>query len=96
MQDEINTKVVALVIRTGSQSAKLTSQVLMEAMKKFIEQTRHQGDGIRHGKQTVGQLMRQNTGLTNLEITDQNQRKDRNTFNIEKDRSASDRNTWTE
>lgn len=72
MQDEINTKVVALVIRTGSQSAKLTSQVLMEAMKKFIEQNRHQGDGIRHGKQTVGQLMRQNTGLTNLEITDQN------------------------
>jgi len=75
LQDEINTKVVALIIRTGSQSVRLTSHVLKEAMKKFIEQTQHhrnEQSGIRHGKQTVGQLMRQNTGLTNLEITDQN------------------------
>ena len=36
MQDEVNTKVVALAIRTGTQSSKVTAQVLKAAMQKFL------------------------------------------------------------
>ena len=36
MQDEVNTKVVALAIRTGSQTTKVTAQVLKAAMQKFL------------------------------------------------------------
>ena len=36
MQDEVNTKVVALAIRTGSQTTKVTAQVLKVAMQKFL------------------------------------------------------------
>ena len=35
MQDEVNTKVVALAIKTGTQTSKVTAQVLKAAMRKF-------------------------------------------------------------
>lgn len=85
MQDEVNTRVVALVIRTGSQSARITASVLKAAMRKYLEaesQRKQQraaqktaqkaGSSVRRGRQTVGQLMEQNQGLTNIEITDRN------------------------
>ena len=85
MQDEVNTKVVALAIRTGSQSARMTASVLKAAMRKYLEaesQRKQQraaqknaqkaGNSVRRGKQSVGQLMNQNQGLTNIEITNQN------------------------
>ena len=36
MQDEVNTKVVALAIKTGTQTTKVTAQVLKAAMRKFL------------------------------------------------------------
>ena len=85
MQDEVNTQVVALAIRTGSQSARMTASVLKAAMRKYLEaesQRKQQraaqknaqkaGNSVRRGKQSVGQLMNQNQGLTNIEITNQN------------------------
>lgn len=76
MQDEVNTKVVALAIRTGSQTTKVTAQVLKAAMQKFLVEAEKakttQASKTYHGKQTIDQLMRQNTGLTNIEVTDQN------------------------
>ena len=89
MQDEVNTRVVALAIRTGSQSARITASVLKAAMRKYLEaesQRKQQraaqktaqktaqkaGSSVRRGRQTVGQLMEQNQGLTNIEITDRN------------------------
>lgn len=36
MQDEVNTKVVALSIRAGTQSSKITAKVLKAAMQKFL------------------------------------------------------------
>ena len=85
MQDEVNTRVVALAIRTGSQSARITASVLKAAMRKYLEaesQRKQQRaaqktaqkarSSVRRGRQTVGQLMEQNQGLTNIEITDRN------------------------
>ena len=85
MQDEVNTRVVALAIRTGSQSARITASVLKAAMREYLEaesQRKQQraaqktaqkaGSSVPRGRQTVGQLMEQNQGLTNIEITDRN------------------------
>jgi hypothetical protein len=76
MQDELNTKVVALSIRAGSQTARVTANVLKAAIRKYMAAMEQAKAGsvseTYHGKQTVSQLMRQNTGLTNIEVTDQN------------------------
>ena len=78
MQDEVNSKVVALSVRMGSATARMTARVLRLAMQKYLAEN-HKGvpraaarDSPKHGKQTVGQLMKQESGLTNIEITDKN------------------------
>ena len=68
MQDEINEKTVALHIKTG----KLTAEVLQKAMKAVLTQTKKQIGKQPHGKQTLKQLMKQNTGVSNIEITKDN------------------------
>lgn len=59
MQDEVNTKVVALAIRTGTQSSRVTTQVLREDMKKFMKESEKAKTKTYHGKQSVRQLMKQ-------------------------------------
>ena len=68
MQDEVNEKTIALYIKTG----KLTAQQLQKAMKALLAQMKKQHDRqkIPHGKQTLKQLMKQNAGVSNIEITD--------------------------
>lgn len=68
MQDEINEKTVALYIKTG----KLTAEVLQKAMKAALAQAKKQIGKQPHGKQTLKQLMKQNTGVSTIEITDEN------------------------
>ena len=68
MQDEINEKTIALYIKTG----KLTAQTLQKAMKKLLEQMKKQKGKAPQGKQTLKQLMKQNTGISNIEITEGN------------------------
>ena len=68
MQDEINEKTIALYIKTG----KLTAQTLQKAMKKLLAQMKKQKGKAPHGKQTLKQLMKQNTGVSNIEITEGN------------------------
>ena len=81
MQDEINEKIVALSIRAGSQGFRVTSSVLKAAMRKYLqnqEKLKTQNSlkqterSVPRGKQTVAQLMDQNQGLTNIEITNRN------------------------
>ena len=76
MQDEINTKVVALSIRAGREGARLTAAVLRQAMRKYLQAQEKAKSPAQsktyHGKQSVGKLMEQNTQLTNIEVTDQN------------------------
>ena len=68
MQDEINEKTIALYIKTG----KLTAQTLQKAMKSLLNQMKKQKDRQPHGKQSLKQLMKQNTGVSNIEITGDN------------------------
>ena len=70
MQEDINEKTIALYIKTG----KLTAQQLQKAMKALLAQMKKQHDKqkIPHGKQTLKQLMKQNAGVSNIEITKDN------------------------
>ena len=68
MQEQVNEKTVALYIKTG----KLTAEMLQRAMKKLLAQMKKQADRPPHGKQTLKQLMKQNTGVSNIEITGEN------------------------
>ena len=70
LQEEITQKTLALCVQTG----KMTAQLLQQAMKKVLaDMEKHKNDPqLRHGKQTLRQLMKHNTGVSNIEITDQN------------------------
>ena len=70
MQDEINEKVIVLSLR----GARLTAQMLQKALKVLLSQIEKEMDKqtIPHGKQTLKQLMRQNAGVSNIEITGDN------------------------
>lgn len=70
MQEEITQRTVALSVEAG----KLTARLLQQAMKKALEEMEKQKKDpqLRHGKQTLRQLMRHNAGVSNIEITDQN------------------------
>jgi len=68
MQDEVNEKVVALSIK----GSKLTAEMLQKAMKALLAKGKQQIGKQPHGKQTLRQLMKQNAGVSNIEITDSN------------------------
>lgn len=68
MQEEVTQKTIALSIKTS----RLTGRALQAAMRKFLQMYRHKRNAPHHGKQTLKQLMRQNTGVSNIEIADQN------------------------
>ena len=66
MQEEVDSKTVALVIN----SAKLTGRLFIAAIRKFLEHNKNKNAVIPHGKQTVKQLIGQNQGVSALEIGD--------------------------
>ena len=70
MQEEVNEKVIALSIKTG----KLSAEVLQKSMKFFLSQIKKQANKrqMPPGKQTLKQLMKQNAGVSNIEITKDN------------------------
>ena len=68
MQDQVNEKVVAVSIKT----TKLTASVLQAAIKQVLAKMKAQRGKQPRGKQTLKQLMNQNTGISNIEITDKN------------------------
>lgn len=68
MQDEVRDKSVALVLKVGKGSAKLTAELL----KWAIHQYQKQSNTPQHGKQSVKQLVKQGAGVQNIEITDKN------------------------
>ena len=68
MQDEVNEKTIALYIKTG----KLTAQTLQKAMKAILSKGKKQLTKQPQGKQSLKQLMKQNAGVSNIEITKDN------------------------
>ena len=65
MQDEVNAEVIALCITGG----KITGQILVSVLKKFLDAKK---TVVSHGKQTLKKLMAQNCQLSNIEVTDGN------------------------
>ena len=72
MQEEVENRTVTLVIS----SAKLTGRVLKAAIIKFLASRKAQKQGKAEkkptGKQTVKQLIGQNQGVSNIEVTESN------------------------
>ena len=72
MQEEVTQRTIALCV----EATKLSAGMLQQAMKKVLDEMRKGVTGhktkLHHGKQTLRQLMRHNTGVSNIEITDQN------------------------
>ena len=70
LQEEIAQKTLGLCVETS----KMPAQLLQQAMKKVLaDMEKHKKTPpLRHGKQTLRQLMKHNTGVSNIEITDQN------------------------
>ena len=79
MQEEVEQRTVTLVIST----TKMTANVLKAAISKYLAYRKAhkqekqpaksvQNDVTPHGKQTVKELVGQNQGVANIEITDRN------------------------
>ena len=68
MQEEVTRKTIALAIKT----AKLDGKVLQAALRKLLQLYRKARDTPHRGRQTLKQLMRHGTGVSNIEITDAN------------------------
>ena len=66
MQEEVTQKTMALAITTS----RMTASVLAKAMRKFLEAQKNKSHQLPKGKQTLKELMKHNTGVSNLEITD--------------------------
>ena len=73
MQDEVNTKVIAIMIKGG----KISAEVLKKALDKFVQeiekaQKQMQQPKAYRGKQSIKHLMSQNAAISNIEVTDSN------------------------
>lgn len=72
MQEDVTQRTVALSVETS----KLTAGILQKTMRKVLHEMKKgvtgRKDKLHHGKQTLRQLMKHNTGVSNIEITDQN------------------------
>lgn len=99
MQEEVENRSVTLIIST----TKLTARVLRAAIARYLAHRKEKkitkaraGPVVPHGKQTVKELVGQNAGVSNLEITDSNikffdrvARKYGVDYAVKKDRSVS-------
>ncbi len=75
MQEEVEQRTVTLAIST----TKMTANVLKSAVNKYLAYCKekkaekaHAGPVKHRGKQSVKQLVGQDQGVTNIEITDRN------------------------
>lgn len=68
MQEEVDQKTIALAVKTG----KLTGQVLQAAMKKFLAARQKGKAKSHHGHQSLRQLKKDGSALSNIKITDAN------------------------
>ena len=99
MQEEVENRAVTLIIN----GSKLTGRVLKAAFQKYLDRQKAQKQKLEaakdvkpQGKQTVKELVGQNAGVANIEITDKNirsfdrvARKYGVDYAVKKDRSVS-------
>ena len=70
MQDEVREKSVALAITVGKHGGRMTAELLKWAIRRYLADSRNAK--IPRGRQTVKQLVRQDAGVRNIEITGKN------------------------
>ena len=68
MQEEIQQQVIAL----STSTIKFTARTLHKLLTSLLRQIQKKAATPKKGKQTVKQLARQNAGMQNIEITDDN------------------------
>ena len=68
MQEEATQKTIAFAVK----SSKLTADVLKKLIKMYLDNQKQKTNQPKHGKQTVKELVGQNAGVSNIEITDSN------------------------
>lgn len=92
MQEEIEKKMVALVVS----ASKMTGRVLAQAMRIYLKSRKDKSHEIPKGKQSLADLEKQNAALSNIEITNKNIRsfdkaakKYKIDYALKKDRSKS-------
>lgn len=68
MQEEATRKTIAIAIK----AAKIDAKLLQAALRKFLQLYRKMRDTPHRGQQTLKQLVRHGTGVSNIEVTDGN------------------------
>ena len=68
MQEETTQKTIAFVVKT----TKLTTNVLEKMILLYLENQKQKGHQQKQGKMTVQELVGQNAGVSNIEITENN------------------------
>ena len=68
MQEETTQKTIAFVVKT----TKLTTDVLEKMIWMYLENQKQKGHQQKQGKMTVQELVGQNAGVSNIEITENN------------------------
>lgn len=64
MQEQINEKTIAISVKT----ARLTAEILQKAVKNLLSTKKNKAPKIYKGKQPLKPLMKQNTGVSSMEI----------------------------
>ena len=68
MQEEVNQKVISLCVN----SVKISAIELEKVLKLFLEAEKENKNPYAKGKQTLKQLIGQNAGVTNIEVSEGN------------------------
>ncbi len=67
MQEEVEQRSLTLAVNT----TKMSGRIMKEAISKYLAHRKNAKDGVHYrGKQTVKQLVGQNQGVSNVELTD--------------------------
>ena len=68
MHEEVNQKVVSLCVR----SAKMSATELEKVLKMFLDDQKQKKNQFAKGKQTLKELVGQNAGVANIEVSEGN------------------------
>ena len=72
MQEQITDKTVVLAMRGGKMTARLLAKGLKKLLAEMKKHHNKKQSKVFQGKQSVKQLVKQNAGVTNIEISDSN------------------------
>lgn len=72
MNDELNHEVTSKTVAVTFRAARLTKDVLVKAMKAFLQQRAQKTTESKHGKMKLDELVGHGQGASAIEVTDNN------------------------